>query len=301
MEPYQIAKPILGYTMEFGEHDTDIFKNFDYAMLGDIHKKQFLNKKGTIAYCGSTVQQNFGEDVDKGYLMWHIKDKTDFKVKLHTLKNPRPFINVVLTKTGQFPKVDVPVGCRLRLIGSNHIPPIKMKRAMDFAKVKWRPTSVSFSVKTGHTVNQKTNLSDALKKENLRDITVQEKYIRKYLKDMELDDGIMDKVLELNRKYNHIVEENEEVTRNVLWKLKSASWDNLFNYGEKNTINFDRLNGIVGIFGKNYSGKSSIIDSFLYGLYNTTSKSERKNVHIINQNKEDAKILLELESDNVDI
>lgn len=289
----------LGYTMEFGEHDTDIFKNFDYAMLGDIHKKQFLNKKGTIAYCGSTVQQNFGEDVDKGYLMWHIKNKTDFKVKLHTLKNPRPFINIVLTKTGQFPKVDVPVGCRLRLIGSNHIPPIKMKRAMDFAKVKWRPASVSFSVKTGHTTHQKTNLSDALKKENLRDITVQEKYIRKYLKDMELDDGIMDKVLELNRKYNHIVEENEEVTRNVLWKLKSASWDNLFNYGEKNTINFDRLNGIVGIFGKNYSGKSSIIDSFLYGLYNTTSKSERKNVHIINQNKEDAKILLELESDNV--
>ena len=116
---------------------------------------------------------------------------------------------------------------------------------------------------------------------------------------MELEESIMNKVLELNRKYNHIVEENEEVTRNVLWKLKSASWDNLFNYGEKNIINFDRLNGIVGIFGKNYSGKSSIIDSFLYGLYNTTSKSERKNVHIINQNKEDAKILLELESDNV--
>ena len=154
------------------------------------------------------------------------------------------------------------------------------------------------SVKTSKTGVEKSNLSEALKKENLRDITVQERYIRKYLKDMELDDGIMDKVLELNRKYNHIVEENEEVTRNVVWKLKNASWDNLFNYGEKNTINFDRLNGIVGIFGKNYSGKSSIIDSFLYGLYNTTSKSERKNVHIINQNKQDAKIILELESDN---
>ena len=288
----------LGYVMEFGEHEAGIFKNFDYALLGDIHKKQFLNKTGTIAYCGSTVQQNFGEDVDKGYLMWHINDKTDFKVKFHKLNNPRPFVNVVLTKTGQLPKVDVPVGCRLRLIGSNLIPPIKMKRAMDFAKVKWRPTSVSFSVKTGYKGNEKTNLSDALKKENLRDITVQEKYIRKYLKDMELDDGIMDKVLELNRKYNHIVEENEEVTRNVIWKLKSATWDNLFNYGEKNTINFDRLNGIVGIFGKNYSGKSSIIDSVLYGLYNTTSKNERKNVHIINQNKQDAKILLEIESDN---
>ena len=50
---------------------------------------------------------------------------------------------------------------------------------------------------------------------------------------MELDDGIMDKVLELNRKYNHIVEENEEVTRNVVWKLKNASWDNLLTMAKR--------------------------------------------------------------------
>jgi DNA repair exonuclease SbcCD ATPase subunit len=40
----------------------------------------------------------------------------------------------------------------------------------------------------------------------------------------------------------------------------------LFNYGEGNSIDFAKLNGIVGIFGKNYSGKSSVIDSVL--VYN---------------------------------
>ena len=78
---------------------------------------------------------------------------------------------------------------------------------------------------------------------------------------MEVEDKIMEKVLELNRKYNQIIEANEEVSRNVIWKIKKISWDNLFNYGEENQINFEKLNGLVGIFGRNYSGKSSIIDS----------------------------------------
>ena len=289
----------LGYTMEFGEHEVGIFKHFDYAMLGDIHKRQILDNKGKIQYCGSTIQQNFGESVDKGFLMWNITDKDKFTVKHHVIKNPRPFITVNLTKDGKLPKVNVPADCRLRLIATTNIPPIKMKRATDFAKIKWKPHRVSFRIKTNSYHSEKsTNLSDTLKKENLRDITVQEKYIRKYLKDMELEDGIMDKVLELNRKYNQTIEANEEVSRNVIWKIKNIEWDNLFNYGEKNYINFERFTGLVGIFGRNYSGKSSIIDSVLYGLYNSTSKDERKNVHIINQNKEKANVTVQLEADN---
>ena len=50
------------------------------------------------------------------------------------------------------------------------------------------------------------------------------------------------------------------------WSLKTIEWDNLFNYGENNKIDFDKLNGIVGIFGKSFSGKSSIVDSLLYTL-----------------------------------
>lgn len=289
----------LGYTMEFGEHEIDIFKHFDYAMLGDIHKRQILDNKGKIQYCGSTIQQNFGEDIDKGFLLWKITDKETFTVKHHVIDNPRPFITINLTKEGKLPKVNVPVGCRLRLIAKTNIPPIKMKRATDFAKIKWKPHTVSFRIKTNtYGSEQSTNLSDSMKKENLRDITVQEKYIKKYLEDVELDEGIMDKVLELNRRYNQTIEANEEVSRNVIWKIKKIMWDNLFNYGEKNTINFERLSGLVGIFGRNYSGKSSIIDSVLYGLYNSTSKDERKNVHIINQNKEKAIVTLELEADN---
>ena len=92
---------------------------------------------------------------------------------------------------------------------------------------------------------------------------MQEDFIREYLKDYEADDESIDHIFSLNRKYNTLAEESEEVSRNINWKLNKFEWDNLFNYGEANALDFQKLNGIVGIFGKNFSGKSSIIDSIL--------------------------------------
>ena len=106
------------------------------------------------------------------------------------------------------------------------------------------------------------------------------------MKDFEASEETLEKIYSLNRKYNTMAEEEEEVARNVNWSLKSFEWDNLFNYGEGNKIDFSKLNGIVGILAKNYSGKSSIIDGLLYTLFNSTSKNERKNLNVINQNKE---------------
>ena len=91
--------------MEFGEHDISIFNDFDYAFLGDIHKtNQTLDKRGKIRYAGSTVQQNFGETDDKGYLVWDVEDKNNFTCEHQVLLNPKPFITVELTAKGKIPK-----------------------------------------------------------------------------------------------------------------------------------------------------------------------------------------------------
>ena len=51
-----------------------VFSNYDFGMLGDIHSRQpmLLDEQGKIkvAYSGSLVQQNFGEDTEKGFLLW---------------------------------------------------------------------------------------------------------------------------------------------------------------------------------------------------------------------------------------
>ena len=280
------------WSLENGEDDINIFTDFDFAMLGDIHRTQYLDTEERVWYAGSTVQQNFGESLLKGYLLWDIRGKDTFKVEKRLFMSPRPFFTVEINQDGTLPKVDVPKNARLRLISNYNLPLAKLRRACDYANLKWSPYSVNFVNKAGYAST--TTVQTDGKTINMRDQNTQEKYIRAFLSNKEISDGVLERVLELNRNYSKQIESTTNVSRNIVWKLRKMKWNNLFNYGEKNEINFDKLDGLVGIFGKNYSGKSSIIDSALFGLYNTTSKGERKNVHIVNQNKQNAKCQLEI-------
>jgi DNA repair exonuclease SbcCD ATPase subunit/DNA repair exonuclease SbcCD nuclease subunit len=277
-----------GWVMDHGDINIQQFAPFDYVLLGDIHKTyQKLDDEGRVAYPGSLVQQNFGETPDKGFLLWDIADKENFTCEHYSLTNPKPFITIELTPKGKMPKnLDVPNGARLRLVSQNNLPLDVMRRAMDISRTRFKPESVTFLNKASGQRADVKNLTDGLDTEDLRDIKTQEKLIKEYLKDFEASEETLEKVYSLNRRYNTMAEEEEEVARNINWSLKSFEWDNLFNYGEGNKVDFTKLNGIVGIFGKNYSGKSSIIDGFLYTLFNSTSKNERKNLNVINQNKD---------------
>jgi len=277
----------LGWVMEHGEDDISIFEGHDFAFLGDIHKtNQTLDKQGRIRYPGSTIQQNHGETNDKGFLIWDIKNKDSFACKHIKLENPKPFVTIELTLKGRLPnKFKAPEGARLRLVSNNNLPLSTMKKAVEVAKHRFKPESITFLNRAAGIRGSVEELANGLATDNLRDLAVQEELIEEYLKDFQPDNDLLERVINLNAKYNRAVEDQEEVGRNVNWRLESLEWENLFNYGSGNRVSFSKLNGIVGIFGKNFSGKSSIIDSMLYALFNSTSKNERKNLNIVNQNK----------------
>jgi len=293
------CKTDIGWVMKDTDHKINIFDDYDYAFLGDIHKPQVLNEAGTVAYAGSTIQQNFGEDVDKGILLWNIQSKEDFTCERAIFQNPKPFISIYLTKTGRIPnKFSCPPNARLRLVSQTNIPLEKLRKAVDIAKKRFKPESVTFLNKGSvHDSNIEDKVEAAIK-ENLRDEKIQQELIREYLKDYNTDTETLQEVFDLNSKYNRLVESTEDLSRNVHWKVKKMEWDNLFNYSEKNCVDFSKLSGIVGIFGKNFSGKSSIIDSLLYTMYNNTSKNIRKTFNIINEHKEYGSGLLEIEANN---
>ena len=286
-----------GWMMTHGDISLDELEKYDYAMLGDIHKTdQKVDKEGRAKYPGSLVQQNHGESNDKGYLIWDIEDKYSWSTRHVSLTNPKPFITIELTKKGRMPKnISIPLGARLRLVSNNNLPLDVMRRAVDIAKHRFKPESISFLNRASGDRGSVEGLTDDLKTENLRDISVQEELIDEYLVGYEAQSETMEKVYELNKKYNKIVEDNEDISRNVNWKLVNFQFDNLFNYGEDNSVNFGELSGIVGIFGKNYSGKSSIVDGVLWTLFNSTSKNERKNLNVINQNKEECRGKVEIQ------
>ncbi len=81
----------IGYKFEDG-FDVDKFSGCDLVLCGDIHKRQVFDiPGGKKAYMvGSTIQQNFGEKIDKhGYGVYDVEtDQYDFV----DLPNPKPFL-----------------------------------------------------------------------------------------------------------------------------------------------------------------------------------------------------------------
>tara|TARA_R110002074_G_scaffold251741_3_gene423317 strand:+ start:22850 stop:25948 length:3099 start_codon:yes stop_codon:yes gene_type:complete len=282
------VKTDTGWTMEHGDHPVDIFRDFDYAFLGDIHKtNQTLDPEGRVRYPGSTVQQNFGETNDKGFLLWDIKSKDVFSCEHIAVRNPKPFVTAILTSEGQLPKnFSPPQGCRLRIVSENNFSLEVLKKVKEVAQHCYKPESISF-LNRAASQHRRSSSEVEIMQDNMRDLAVQERLIRDYLEDYEISDELLDKIIDFNSSYSKKAEETEEISRNVRWSLRELRWSNLFNYGEDNAIDFDKINGTIGIFGKNFSGKSSIVDSLLYTLFNTTSKNERKNVNIVNQNRDE--------------
>lgn len=90
------AKLYNGKSIEetFNPYPLEWVSDFDYVLLGDIHKRQvFTYKNKTICgYAGSLIQQNFGEDIiNHGYLIWDLYNKDVKKINVY---NNKGFINI---------------------------------------------------------------------------------------------------------------------------------------------------------------------------------------------------------------
>ena len=288
----------VNWVMEDAELNVAFFDKFDYTLLGDIHKaNQSLNDKGTIRYAGSLSQNNFGETDDKGFLVWDIKSKTDYTCEHVHIANPKPFVTLKYDELDNVAQ-KIPEGSRLRLVASSSISTEEVKKALSDLKKKYKPESLSYvskAVEKDHVSFGNSSRDAALY--DIRNTEVQAELIKTYLQDYKLSDESLSKINFLNENFEKQLSQNEEtISRGLQWQVKKIKWDNLFNYGEGNEINFSKYKGIVGIFGKNYSGKSSIIDALLYGIFNSTSKNIRKNFNILNQNKNKAYVEVEIEN-----
>ena len=93
---FQHAKLFNGENIrdENNPYPLEWVKDFDYVLLGDLHKRQTFNykKKTYCGYSGSLIQQNFGENiVEHGYLIWDLENK---KTKEINVYNKIGYINI---------------------------------------------------------------------------------------------------------------------------------------------------------------------------------------------------------------
>ena len=122
----------LGFKLPSDVH-IDKFKGYDLGLLGDIHKRQHLNKEETISYCGSLVQQNHGEGLDHGYLLWDVPSRKSTYVPI---KNNYGYYTLDV-ENGVVPDVDdMPEKARLR-VRTKNTKPSQLKKVLSVIRSKY--------------------------------------------------------------------------------------------------------------------------------------------------------------------
>ena len=266
-----------------GEILSGMFKGFDFALLGDIHKRQFLNEEKTVAYCGSTIQQNYGETIDKGFLCWDIRGKGDFDVEFHSVQPVHPFYTVEwlgsVEETLDYCE-NLPRQSKIRIRADNFISQSDTRRLRKLLKKSLNAAEVVYKIDSKfdaqHVVDE-TN-KNAI---NLRSADTHKELLRNYYSTQNLEKEEWKKIDNLIEKYVDQLGGAED-GRNIKWTIDKLRFDNAFSYGKDNYINFKSLPGITGIFGRNARGKSSIIGTVAYSLFNTSDRGSIKNLHLIN-------------------
>ncbi len=150
--------------------------------------------------------------------MWNIHSKDKHSIDKRLFQSPRPFITVQINKDGTLPSLDVPKNSRLRLMCNHNLPMAKLKRACDYAQVKWSTYSVSFV--NNSTASNGVESAKNGKALNMRNPDNQEKFLREFMDSREIDDSVRDRVVELSRDYLKKVDSSSPIARNVVWDIK---------------------------------------------------------------------------------
>ncbi len=303
------SKTDMEFRLVDGERDVSFFTGMQFVLLGDIHKQQFLayrldkngKEKPWVAYPGSFIQQNFGEAETKGFLVWDIKNEKDWDVEFHEHENRAPYVSVDwagtvnstlrhIEKTRK-ERAYIP-GTRFRIVSNQPIQQVEARQLLNELKEHKGASEVVFKYDLINRMETIETDGHQVLKTNLRNdpealVRLYKEFVEAHKESYVLNEEQLTEASNVIRAYltRLNMEDIDNAVRNASWSLKKLKFDNIFRYGEGNEVNFDGLEGVVGIFGPNKIGKSSIIAAIMYALFNTTDRGPLKGAHIINKNK----------------
>ena len=289
----------IGYVVSSRHFTTDMFDGYDLALLGDIHKRQtMLSESGCkVTYAGSLVQQNFGETVDKhGFIVW---DLDSFDYEEIDIINDYGYYTLDID-SGVVPIVnDMPKKPKLRVRLSN-TDTVDTKKVITEIKMRYGVEDFTI-IRTDSVGKRKTgNRLNKLDFEDARNVNHQNTYIREYIERMMpfTTSSDLDELESINRDINSRIVQ-EEIHRNIHWKPIKFTFSNMFSYGENNKIDFTKVGGLIGFFGPNAAGKSSVWDSISFCLFDRCSRAF-KATHIMNNRKSEFECELHFQVNGID-
>jgi DNA repair exonuclease SbcCD ATPase subunit len=274
------AKTDIGYEISNDHVTTDLFEGHDITLLGDIHKPaQFLDDAQSIAYPGSLIQQNHGEALDHGILVWDVASRSAEFVQI---ENDYGYVTLEVhgDKIVSHPH-RMPRKPRIR-IKFNDTSAADMKKLIATIRKKYDVQDITIQ----RTINtaQQGNIQN-LAIGNVRDVEYQNTLLSDYIDSNfpQATAAEVDAIRHINRTINSKLPAVESI-RHTTWHPVSFEFDNMFSYGEGNVLNFENLSDVCGLFAANTSGKSSLLDAITYTIFDKCSKTGKAN-EVLNNKK----------------
>lgn len=229
-----------------------------------------------IAYPGSILQNNYGESIDKGYVVWDV-DKKEHERRI--IPNDRGFAKIHISRGENVEeridnikfsndKRKTKVWIVIEDFQENHSIE-REEQVRDLVKQKHGCEHVTVETKYIEKNRSLEDNGEDQKEDSIDDksfITLLKEFIEK--NDFDVDEDLKKEIIDFAEETDKELEIDEGQKQYNKIEFESMEVNNIFSFPERPTVfNFDKLIGITGIFGVNYSGKTNFIKSLVWGLY----------------------------------
>lgn len=241
--------------------------------------KKFKIKYTDVGFAkmsGSWTQISLGEEIEKGSLIWEWdKELNKYISRFKRLENDHGFITYEIDNLDTWnEKVTPPTDkfiVRLLYTGTED----------NFSSIKFTELKKTLNTTLPNEIIlqkrfKKKNSSKSLKQKE-KEIT---DFFAEFYKREDCSLEQIDQLKTIDSHYNKIVDNTDYKIGE--YYIEELAINNFLCFGEGNIINFSSIPGLVGIFAINRTGKSSILESIMFCLFNKSPKSATSLLKLIN-------------------
>lgn len=283
------------------------FMNMDLVCLGDIHMYQILNeKKPKILYSSSLISQNFGEtDLNHGFLLHNLSEEShEYIIINNPYRHQDIYVKddeMIVTdqKTLSIKNEEylhhIALKGNIRIFYNMDTQELVARSLQEYLKKKL--PHAKFVLEHVNLKKKKEESSSNTDNDNRTNST--QEYIKEYLQRLIPEKDKENERTKIETYILNLFLSHSNHVNNIQWNFLSLKFSNMFSYGKDNVIDLKNCKeNIIGVYGRNGYGKSSIIDIITSVLFDKISRLSNNNSiakEIINFNEKKASASLQLQ------
>jgi DNA repair exonuclease SbcCD ATPase subunit/DNA repair exonuclease SbcCD nuclease subunit len=270
-KPVDINHLLVNYDVYIPKH---IWDKFDYVFAGHLHNRQSIIEN--VVYSGCPVPLTYIDTQDTGWVLWedssgklapkfiNVHKRFQFITEdfgdISNIVNPLQYIKDFLARknyTDSYVRIKYAIQKdKYTVISSEEI----IECLKTATNVQIIPEYLQSEIKSTSALS-----IDDFKHDTIKDI------IDEYIKEHKLSNRV--KTVASGIEIEILNNKDIVIPGNIHLQLKKLDAEN-FKCFKNIIIDFEKLNTLVGIFGKNRTGKSSLVEAIVWGLFGQTFRNK---------------------------